>query len=225
MGLVPGSHRSGLDPRICIPADLRRIRRRREARPNQTGRYRHTLLPVLRTTANRVASRLSHPKLVLGQSRNGLRLQRFHLARGNRQPFGQPPARRSTCYFDHRDNKGATCLRAEGSKRKGSDSPISVGAFSILSEPCWKSPELAIVKLDPDSEKLSGTLLRPETVARISEAQRVVLEKLATAWEQGEFNYQNIHNASPESPSTMGRFGEQAVLSVPMASHGRSSGI
>ena len=27
-----------------------------------------------------------------GQSRNGLRLQRFHLARGNRQPFGQPPA-------------------------------------------------------------------------------------------------------------------------------------
>ena len=28
-----------------------------------------------------------------GQSRNGLRLQRFHLARGNRQPFGQPPAR------------------------------------------------------------------------------------------------------------------------------------
>ena len=41
------------------------------------------------------------------------------------------------------------------------------------------------------------------------------LEKLANAWEQGEFNYQNIHNASPESPSTLGRFGQQRSFVCP----------
>ena len=41
------------------------------------------------------------------------------------------------------------------------------------------------------------------------------LEKLANAWVQGEFNYSNIHNASPESPSTMSRFGEQRRFVCP----------
>ena len=41
------------------------------------------------------------------------------------------------------------------------------------------------------------------------------LEELANAWEYGEFNYQYIHNASPESPSTMGRFGEQRRFVCP----------
>ena len=41
------------------------------------------------------------------------------------------------------------------------------------------------------------------------------LEKLATRLGAREFNYQNIHNASPESPSTMGRFGEQRSFVCP----------
>ena len=41
------------------------------------------------------------------------------------------------------------------------------------------------------------------------------LEKLGSAWVQGEFNYHNIHNASQESPSTMSRFGERRRFVCP----------
>ena len=41
------------------------------------------------------------------------------------------------------------------------------------------------------------------------------LEKLANAWEQGDFNYHDIHHASRESPSTMGKYGKQRRFVCP----------
>ena len=41
------------------------------------------------------------------------------------------------------------------------------------------------------------------------------LEKLANVWKRNNFNYGQIHNASPESPSTMGRYGEQRMFVCP----------
>ena len=59
-------------------------------------------------------------------------------------------------------------------------------------------------------DSAAGSMPLPSVLEHLFE-----LEKLATAWEQGEFNYQNIHNASPESPSTMGRFGEKRSFVCP----------
>ena len=41
------------------------------------------------------------------------------------------------------------------------------------------------------------------------------LEKLANAWEQGDFNYLDIHHASRESASTMGQYGEKRRFVCP----------
>ena len=43
------------------------------------------------------------------------------------------------------------------------------------------------------------------------------LEDLANAWERDNFNYRQIRNASPESPSTMGKYGARRVFVCPMA--------
>ncbi|MDE0401475.1 MAG: hypothetical protein OXL96_27070 [Candidatus Poribacteria bacterium] len=45
--------------------------------------------------------------------------------------------------------------------------------------------------------------------------QLFALEKLGNAWVQGEFNYRKIHNASPESPSTMSKYGDQRRFVCP----------
>ena len=60
-------------------------------------------------------------------------------------------------------------------------------------------------------EKLeSSSIHLPRILERLFE-----LEKLANAWTQNGFNYGQIHNASPESPSTMGRYGEQRRFVCP----------
>lgn len=41
------------------------------------------------------------------------------------------------------------------------------------------------------------------------------LEELANAWERDNFNYLQIRNASPESPSTMGKYGARRVFVCP----------
>ena len=41
------------------------------------------------------------------------------------------------------------------------------------------------------------------------------LGQLIDAWEQGRFNYHQIHNASEESPSTIGRYGDQREFVCP----------
>ena len=55
-----------------------------------------------------------------------------------------------------------------------------------------------------------SSMYLPRILERLSE-----LEKLADAWQWGNFNYRQIHNASPESPSTMGRFGDRREFVCP----------
>ena len=60
-------------------------------------------------------------------------------------------------------------------------------------------------------EQMSASSMHfPRILERLFE-----LEKLANAWTRNSFNYGEIHNASPESPSTMGKYGEQRKFVCP----------
>ena len=59
-------------------------------------------------------------------------------------------------------------------------------------------------------ELTASSIYLPRILDRLFE-----LEKLTSSWEGGNFNYRQIHNASPESPSTMGRFGDRREFVCP----------
>ena len=60
------------------------------------------------------------------------------------------------------------------------------------------------------SSLTESSLYLPKIVERMFE-----LEELANAWVIGSFDYRQIHNASPESPTTMNRFGDRRNFVCP----------